>query len=100
MSEAPSPAALVLSAVVIGLGELQFVHIRHGGENHSFNWSEAALVAGLVLLPAWWLPLVGAAAVSGTQLLARRPPGKVLFNTASFARSEERRGGKEGVRTC
>jgi diguanylate cyclase (GGDEF)-like protein len=85
MSEAPSPAALVLSAVVIGLGELQFVHIRHGGENHSFNWSEAALVAGLVLLPAWWLPLVGAAAVSGTQLLARRPPVKVLFNTASFA---------------
>jgi diguanylate cyclase (GGDEF)-like protein len=84
VSEAPSPAALVLAAVVIGLGELQFVHIRHGGQTHAFNWAEAALVAGLVLLPAWWLPIVGAAAVATAQRLLGRPAVKVLFNAASL----------------
>jgi len=84
VSVAPAPAALVLTALVIGLGELQFVHIRHGGENHAFNWSEAALVAGMVLLPAWWLPLVGAAGVAVVQQLLGRAAVKVLFNAMSF----------------
>jgi diguanylate cyclase (GGDEF)-like protein len=85
ISATPVPAMVVLSAVIIGLGELQFVHIRHGGENHSFNWSEAALVAGLVLLPAWWLPPVGAVAVAVAQWALKRDAVKVAFNALSFS---------------
>jgi len=85
ISAAPTPSAVGLSAVLIGLGELQFVHIRHSGENHSFNWSEAALVAGLVLLPAWWLAPVGAVSVAVAQGALRRPAVKVAFNALSFS---------------
>ncbi len=85
VSELPTTPALLLSAMLVGLGELQFVHIRHSGENHSFNWSEAALVAGLVLLPTWWLPAVGTVAVVVAQGALGRQAVKVAFNAGSFS---------------
>jgi diguanylate cyclase (GGDEF)-like protein len=81
----PTVWALAVTAAALALGDLPVVHLRHGDQNHSFTWSEAALVAGLVLLPAWWVPLVGAAVVTLAQTLLRRAPLKVAFNAASFA---------------
>jgi diguanylate cyclase (GGDEF)-like protein len=85
VTERPALGAVALAFAVVGLGELQFVHIRHGGDNHAFNWSEAALVAGLVLLPSWWLPLVGTIAVAAAQRALGRTAVKVAFNASGFA---------------
>jgi len=82
---APTLGAVLLTAVALALGDLPVVHVRHGEQNHSFTWSEAALVAGLVLLPAWWLPAVGAVVVAATQVVLRRSALKVAFNASSFA---------------
>jgi diguanylate cyclase (GGDEF)-like protein len=81
----PSRGGVVPAAGLVVLGNLPIVHVRHGGENHTFNWSEASLVAGLVLLPPWWLPTIGGLVTAGYYAAARRPRQKVLFNAASFA---------------
>jgi len=81
----PHPLALVIVALVVGLGDLPIVHVRYGDDVHSFTWSEAALVAGLVLLPTWWLPAIGAIPVGVQHLLLRRPSVKALFNASSYA---------------
>lgn len=83
----PAPEAwLVL--VVIGMlaaGDVPLVHVRFGGDRTSFTCSEAAMIAGLIILPAPWLPVVAA---TGALLLhggMRRPPVKVAYNVATFA---------------
>ncbi len=81
----PHPLALVVVALVVGLGDLPIVHVRYGDDVHSFTWSEAALVAGLVLLPTWWLPAIGAIPVGLQHVLLRRPAVKALFNASSYA---------------
>ncbi len=80
----PGLVPLLVTVAALGLGDLPMVHLRHGEQNHSFTWSEAALVAGLVLLPVWWVPVVGAAVVAVEQVLLRRAALKVAFNSLSF----------------
>jgi len=83
-TEGPTPWGVVLTAAALALGDLPVVHVRHGEENQSFTWSEAALVAGLVLLPTWWLPILGVAVVAVEQAFLRRSPLKLAFNALSF----------------
>jgi diguanylate cyclase (GGDEF)-like protein len=82
---APSLVAVALVAVALALGDLPVVHVRRGDQNHTFTWSEAAVVTGLALLPAWWLPIVGVGVVALTHLALRRAPLKVTFNAFAFA---------------
>lgn len=88
MTDAIPPVTTILIAgAVIALGDFNIVHIRFGDTTHTFNWSEGALIAGLVLLPDWWLPIVGVVVVGVTHLLLRRTPIKCAFNAFSFAAS-------------
>lgn len=83
-SDVPRFTGLLVTLSLVALGNLPIVHVRHGDQTHTFNWSEASLVAGLVLLPAWWLPIVGTAVVATYYAMARRPIAKTLFNAFSF----------------
>jgi len=85
VTETPSAWAVAVAAVLVVLGNLPIVHVRHGGENHTFNWSEASLVVGLVVLPHWWLPLIGGVVTAAYHAAVRRPAQKVWFNASSFA---------------
>ena len=87
IEEAPSPLGLLFVCFALVVGDLPVVHVRHGDQNHTFTWSEAALVTGLVLLPAGWLPLVGVGVIALAHLGLRRPPMKAAFNAFSFATS-------------
>ncbi|HVF21169.1 MAG TPA: ATP-binding protein [Mycobacteriales bacterium] len=83
----PTPAVwiVLLAVALLAGGDLPLVHVRFGKDRSSFTCSEAAMVAGMVLLPAPWLPIVAA---SGALLLhgsMRRAPIKVVYNAASFA---------------
>src|SRR5437870_5592836 len=67
------------------LGDIAVLHLRFGHNQHSFTWSETAVVLGLVLLPSPWLPIVAPLSVALAHLVARRPLVKVAFNSMSFA---------------
>lgn len=83
----PRPVAwkLALAALAFLLGDIPALQFRFGHDNHSFTWSETAVIMGLVLLPGPWLVLVAPVCVASAHLLARRAPIKVAFNGASFA---------------
>jgi len=85
VDQLPTPFGVLCAAALVALGNLPIVHVRHGEDNHTFNWSEAAVVGGLVLLPAWWLAPVGAVVTAGWYAAAGRPAPKVAFNAATFA---------------
>ncbi len=82
-----TPTLLAVGATVLAvcLGDLPIVHVEHGGENHTFTWSEAAVVVGLVALPAGWLPLVGGLVIATQHLALRRSTTKARFNGGAFA---------------
>ena len=87
LGDHPSPELwLVLVAVgLLAAGDLPLVHVRFGRDRSSYTCSEAAMVAGLVLLPAPWLPLVAAAGALILHGGMKRSPVKVAYNAASFA---------------
>ena len=84
---APAPDAwrIAIVGAACGFGDLALLHLRFGHDQHSFTWSEIALVVGLVVLPAPWLGIAGPLAVAVAHLATRRPPMKVAFNALSFA---------------
>ena len=84
-TEIPSWWQIALVAVACGLGDLALLHLRFGHDQHSFTWSEVALVVGLVALPTPWLRLVAPVGVAVAHFGARRSPLKVVFNAMSFS---------------
>jgi diguanylate cyclase (GGDEF)-like protein len=81
--EPPSVAHLVLYAGLVVGGELFIVSARFGSHQIRFGWGEAALLVGLVLLPAPWLIVCAACAISVTQLSRGFPPAKIVLNGAA-----------------
>ena len=86
LHEAGTPAIwrMLVTGSVLALGETALLHIRFGHDQHSFTWSETALVVGLMLLPTPWLVAVAPAAVALAHIAARRPTIKAMFNAMSF----------------
>jgi diguanylate cyclase (GGDEF)-like protein len=73
--------------VFIGLfvaAELPWLEVRVGSDKVIMTWSEAAVAAGLVLLPAPWVPLAVACGALLVALLERRKPIKTAFNIAMY----------------
>jgi PAS domain S-box-containing protein len=85
LAHPPSLLRLLAAGTAFVVGELALLHIRIGDENHSFTWSEAAMIIGMVLLPSPWARIVGPLGVAAVHLYFRRPAVKVLFNAMSFA---------------
>ena len=84
-TERPEWWQIGLVAVACGLGDLALLHLRFGHDQHSFTWSEVALIVGLVVLPTPWLRLVSPVGVAVAHLSAHRSPLKVAFNAMSFS---------------
>jgi PAS domain S-box-containing protein len=85
LAHAPSLIRMVAAAAAFVIGELALLHIRIGDENHSFTWSEAAMILGLVLVPSPWARIIGPASVALVHIWCRRSAVKVAFNAFSFA---------------
>src|SRR5688500_20387216 len=83
----PTPAVwtVLLAVTLLAGGDLPLVHVRFGKDRSSFTCSEAAMVAGMVLLPAPWLPIVAATGALLLHGAMRRAPIKIAYNAASFA---------------
>ncbi len=83
----PRPAVwtVLLAVTLLAFGDLPLVHVRFGKDRSSFTCSEAAMVAGMVLLPAPWLPVAAATGALALHSSMRRAPVKVAYNAASFA---------------
>jgi hypothetical protein len=79
------PLALVVGLLVLAaLGDVLYVPVRRGEETEELTLYEAAVVAGVLLLPAreaLWVPIVASAL---TSLLLRRDPVKSVFNLGNF----------------
>src|SRR3712207_1674314 len=72
------------------------VHLEFSRNAHSFSLGDIPLVFGLIFVAADELVLAAVAGPMVTLLLDRRLPSiKLVFNLGQFARSEERRVGKE-----
>ncbi len=84
-ADRPAAWQLILTAIVLLVGESTVLHLRFGQETYTFTWSEAAIIAGLFLVPWPWLTLLAPLAVAAVHALARRDPVKVVFNAASMA---------------
>ena len=84
-SSTPSAGRFALATAALLAGDIALIHIRIGHNNISWTFSEAGLVAGLLLLPSPWLVPVAATAVAGAHLLARRSPLKVGYNAMTAA---------------
>jgi diguanylate cyclase (GGDEF)-like protein len=86
---------LIRLAVVAGLtavAVLARLRVRIGARTINVGWGEAALIVGLWLVPAGWLPLamLAGAAVAGLLLAVfadRRAPVQWLYMVTSFALS-------------
>jgi diguanylate cyclase (GGDEF)-like protein len=76
---------LALAALALVAGDMVLLHLRFGHDQHSFTWSEAAVIIGLVALPSPWLPLTAVVSIAVAHLVARRALLKVAFNATSFA---------------
>jgi PAS domain S-box-containing protein len=82
------PLTLVAGLLVLAaLGDVLYVPVRRGEETEELTLYEAAVVAGVLLLPAreaLWVPIAASAL---TSLLLRRDPVKSLFNLGNFGAS-------------
>ena len=81
----PAAWRLVLIGVLFLIAETVMLDIRFGHNRKAFTMVEAALVVGLVVVPAPWLVLVAPLAIAGAHALAHRAPIKVAFNALSAA---------------
>ncbi len=81
----PEPGDLILASAFFLIGDVALLNIRFGQSRLSFTWSEVSVVFGLVVLPRGWLVLVATGAVAVAQAMLRRPPAKLMFNTATAA---------------
>src|SRR5205823_11426799 len=77
--QAPAAWRIALASAAFMLGDIAVLHLRFGHNQHSFTWSETAVVLGLVLLPSPWTRVIAPVAVGVAHLLARRPLVKVAF---------------------
>src|SRR6266571_4977229 len=71
-SQVPATWKMVLASAAFAFGDIAVLHIRFGHDQHSFTWSESAVIVGLVVLPSPWLRLVAPLAIGSAHLLARR----------------------------
>ena len=81
----PALWRLAVAAAALVAGDMVLLHLRFGQDQHSFTWSETAVVIGLVALPSPWLRIVAVASIAFAHLVARRSMLKVVFNATSFA---------------
>jgi signal transduction histidine kinase len=74
---------------VVGLaflvGEMNLVHVRIGHDQCSYTFGEAAVVVGLLTLPAPWVAVLAPAAVATAHVVARRSAMKVGYNASVSA---------------
>jgi hypothetical protein len=79
--------ALLALAIAVGVvaAEAYPLHLAHGRQRHTFTFSEAPLVVGLVLSPGWLMVLAFSAGIAASQLWRRLPLPKVLFNVGQFS---------------
>ncbi|MPZ71852.1 MAG: EAL domain-containing protein [Nitriliruptorales bacterium] len=84
-SPAPQAWRLVVTLVLLAVGDVPLLRIRFGRDHHSYTLSEMALVVSLVLLPLPWLTVLAPCAVAVAHLAARRPLLKVAFNAMASA---------------
>jgi diguanylate cyclase len=75
---------LVLFVGLFVAAELPWFEVRVGSDKVIMTWSEAAVAAGLVLLPAPWVPLAVTCGALLVALLERRMPIKTAFNVAMY----------------
>ena len=85
LGDRPALWKVALAGVGFLAGDIPLLHFRFGHDQHSFTWSEVAVVVGLALLGGPWMVLIAPACVGVAHLLAKREPIKVAFNTAGFA---------------
>ena len=87
LADAP-PLLLVGGMLLLTMaGDLLSVPVRRGEQTEEMTLIEAAVVVGVLLLPArdaLWVPVV---AVALTSLLGRRPPVKSAFNLGNLSAS-------------
>ena len=82
---APDAWRLVLTAGLILLGEAPLLSVRLGHHREVYTFGDAALIAGLVLLPSAWLVLGEAILVTILYVCLRQPLVKASFNGANAA---------------
>ncbi|MCW2665481.1 MAG: diguanylate cyclase/phosphodiesterase with sensor [Frankiales bacterium] len=85
LDDPPALWRLLLTAVLVALGEVAVLHLSFGWDRYTVTWAEASLLVGLVLVPWPWLTIVAPLSVGVTHVLLRRNWLKVLFNAASIA---------------
>ena len=82
---APAGWRLPVAAVLILIGEAPLLSVRLGSHQEIYTFGDAALIVGLLLLPASWLVLSEALLVFVLYLCLRSPAMKATFNGANAA---------------
>ncbi len=82
-TESPPAGRVAVYAGLVVICELFIVSARFGSHRVEFGWGEAALLAGLVLLPAPWMIACAAGAVAVTHISRGLAMPKVLVNVAA-----------------
>ena len=82
----PTPSLLVAAVFVtaFAFADSKILALRFGHNQHMFTWSEAAVVAGVLLLPFPWLVVLAAAGLPVGYALSRSAPVKAVFNTSGI----------------
>lgn len=65
----PAPARFAVVVLLLGVAQLARLRFRIGTGTVSFTWGEAALIVGLYLVPAGWLPVATAVGVGAAWTL-------------------------------
>lgn len=81
----PRWTAVVVLVALVAVGDLLVVVVRIRSTRHGMAWADAAVLAGLAMMPAPWVVLATAAGVTVAEALRRRPPLKFVFSVAKEA---------------
>ena len=80
-----TPWVLVLFAVLLAIGELTYVPVRHGDTFEDLTFYEAFLAIAVLVLAPPSVMLVAVAGLAMSELLLKRQPIKAVFNISTYA---------------
>ena len=81
----PAAWRFPVTALLILIGEAPLLSVRLGSHQEIYTFGDAALIVGLLVLPAAWLVLAEALLVFVLYLCLRSPAMKATFNGANAA---------------